>query len=122
VDLFTRRDDDGGPGEHSERWDRAATIGWLLGADVCVPGVDPRFRLATERIERDDGGGAGGDSVLFDGFVFGEWSDLVIVAAFSLVIYYWALAVAMPTEKVETAVARDANQIETGTILPIPIS
>jgi amino acid transporter len=63
-----------------------------------------------------------GTHPVFNGFVFGEWSDLIIVAAFSLVIYYWALAVAMPTEKVEAAVARDANQIETGTILPVPIS
>jgi amino acid transporter len=63
-----------------------------------------------------------GTHPVFNGFVFGEWSDLIIVAAFSLVIYYWALAVAMPTEKVETAVARDANQIETGTNLPVPIS
>ena len=59
--MFTRRDDDGGPDQHPERWDRAATIGWLLGADVRVPGVDPRFRLATQRVERDEGGGPGGD-------------------------------------------------------------
>ena len=59
---------------------------------------------------------------VFDGFVFGEWSDLVIVAAFSLVIYYWALSVAMPTEKVKAAVAKDANQIEGGNVLPVPLS
>jgi hypothetical protein len=59
---------------------------------------------------------------VFDGFVFGEWSDLIIVAAFSLVIFYWALSVAMPTEKVKAAVAKDANQIEGGNVLPVPLS
>ncbi len=79
--VFTRRDDDGGPGEHPERWDWAATIGWLLGADVRVPGVDPRFRLATERVERDGGGGAGGDSVLGPGGGDADCAVLALVFA-----------------------------------------
>ncbi len=34
-----------------------------------------------------------------------EWYDLLIIAAFSLVIYYWAVHVSMPREKVQAAVA-----------------
>jgi hypothetical protein len=30
--------------------------------------------------------------------------------------------VAMPTEKVKAAVAKDANQIEGGNVLPVPLS
>jgi amino acid transporter len=33
--------------------------------------------------------------------VYGDWWGITIVAAFSLVIYYWALAVALPTEEIE---------------------
>jgi amino acid transporter len=33
--------------------------------------------------------------------VFNDWWTIVVVAAFSLVIYYWALAVALPTEEIE---------------------
>lgn len=32
---------------------------------------------------------------------FPLWWDMVVVAAFSLAIYYWALAVALPTEKIQ---------------------
>jgi amino acid transporter len=63
-----------------------------------------------------------GTHPVFDGFIFGEWSDLIIIAVFSLVIYYLALAVAMPTEKVKAAVERDADQIEGGNVLPVPLS
>jgi hypothetical protein len=59
---------------------------------------------------------------VFDGFVFGEWSDLVVVAAFSLIIFYWALALAMPSEKIKAAVEKDSDQIESGNVLPVPIS
>ena len=38
----------------------------------------------------------------------GKWLDLIIIALFSLAIYYWAVAVAMPTEKVLAAV----NEVE----------
>jgi amino acid transporter len=34
-----------------------------------------------------------------------EWYDLIIIAAFSLVIYYWAVHVSMSTDKVQAAVA-----------------
>jgi amino acid transporter len=67
-------------------------------------------------------GNYGGPHPVFDGFIFGQWSDLIIVAAFSLIIYYWALAVAMPSEKVKAAVAKDASQIEGGNVLPVPLS
>lgn len=32
------------------------------------------------------------------------WLDLIIVAAFSLIIYYWALAVALPAEDIEATI------------------
>jgi amino acid transporter len=34
-----------------------------------------------------------------------EWYDLIIIAVFSLIIYYWAVHVAMSTDKVQAAVA-----------------
>jgi len=34
----------------------------------------------------------------------GKWLDLIIIAVFSLAIYYWAVNVAMSTEKVQAAV------------------
>jgi amino acid transporter len=34
-----------------------------------------------------------------------EWYDLILIAVFSLAIYYWAVHVAMPTDKVQAAVA-----------------
>lgn len=36
---------------------------------------------------------------------FSEWYDLIIIAVFSLVIYYWAVHVSMSKEKVQAAVA-----------------
>ena len=63
-----------------------------------------------------------GTHPVFDGFVFGEWSDLVVVAAFSLAIFYLALATAMPTEKVKAAVEKDADQIESGNVLAVPLT
>jgi amino acid transporter len=35
-----------------------------------------------------------------DNPVFDDWWGMIVVAAFSLVIYYWALAVALPTEEI----------------------
>ncbi len=67
-------------------------------------------------------GDYGGPRPVFDGFIFGQWSDLIIVAVFSLVMFYWALAVAMPSDKVKAAVARDAAQIEAGDVLPVPLT
>jgi hypothetical protein len=56
-------------------------------------------------------GNYGGPHPIFDRFIFGEWTDLVVVAAFSLIIFYWALAVAAPTDKVGAAVEGDAKQV-----------
>jgi amino acid transporter len=36
-----------------------------------------------------------------DSPVFGDWWGIAIVAVFSLVIYYWALEVSLPTEEIE---------------------
>jgi hypothetical protein len=33
--------------------------------------------------------------------IFPLWWDMVAVAIFSLAIYYWAMAVALPTERIE---------------------
>ncbi len=44
--------------------------------------------------------------------VLGEWWDLLVVIVFSLVIYYWALNLAMSHEKVEAAIAKDSAQID----------
>ncbi len=37
--------------------------------------------------------------------VFGLWWDMLVVAIFSLVIYYWAMAVALPAEKIQQMVS-----------------
>jgi amino acid transporter len=44
--------------------------------------------------------------------VLGEWWDLAVVIAFSLVIYYWALNLAMSHDKVQEAIAKDSAQID----------
>ena len=44
--------------------------------------------------------------------VLPNWIDLLVVIVFSLVIFYWAVAQAMPEAKVAEAVAKDADQID----------
>jgi amino acid transporter len=41
-----------------------------------------------------------------------NWIDLLVVIVFSLVIFYWAVSLAMPQSKVAEAVAKDADQID----------
>lgn len=41
-----------------------------------------------------------------------QWIDLLVVIAFSLVIYYWAISSAMSEEKVAAAIAKDSVQID----------
>lgn len=41
-----------------------------------------------------------------------EWVDLAVVIGFSLVIFYWAVSLTMPHDKVVTAIAKDREQIE----------
>jgi amino acid transporter len=67
-------------------------------------------------------GNYGGPHPVYDGFIFGEWTDLVVVAVFSLVIYYWSVAVALPADRVKVFVERDADQIEGGNVLPVPLT
>ena len=50
--------------------------------------------------------GVGAHSVLPD------WVDLLVVIAFSLVIFYWAVSAAMSHDKVEAAVTKDSAQID----------
>jgi amino acid transporter len=40
-----------------------------------------------------------------------EWVDLGVVIAFSLVIFYWAVSLAMDSDKVQAAVAREEDEI-----------
>jgi amino acid transporter len=41
-----------------------------------------------------------------------DWVDLAIVIAFGLVIFYWAVSLTMPTNRVQAAIAKDAHQID----------
>ena len=42
--------------------------------------------------------------------VFPLWWDMLVVAAFSLAIYFWAMRVALPTEKIERLIDDGAAQ------------
>jgi amino acid transporter len=44
--------------------------------------------------------------------VFPLWWDMFVVTAFSLAIFYWALYVALPTERIEETIAEGAAQEE----------
>ncbi len=41
--------------------------------------------------------------------VLPEWVDIVVVAAFALAIFYWAVSLAMPAERVRQCVAVDED-------------
>ena len=43
--------------------------------------------------------------------VFPLWWDIVAVSAFCVAIYFWALRVALPTEKIETLIERGAARV-----------
>ena len=47
--------------------------------------------------------------------VFPLWWDMLVVTAFSLAIFYWALHVALPTERIEQTIAEGAAQEEPAT-------
>lgn len=40
------------------------------------------------------------------------WWDLIVVTVFSLAIYYWAVHLTMPSEKVQAEIAKDSAQLE----------
>jgi hypothetical protein len=40
-----------------------------------------------------------------------EWIDLAVVIVFSLVIFYWAVSLAMSTEKVKAAVDKEEAEL-----------
>ena len=44
--------------------------------------------------------------------VLPEWVDLLVVIGFSLVIFYWAAGQTMSREKVQAAIAKDSEQLE----------
>jgi amino acid transporter len=54
--------------------------------------------------------------------VLHNYADIVITIVFSLVIYYWAVAIAMPKQKVQEAIEWDRHHIESGDTLAVPIA
>jgi amino acid transporter len=48
----------------------------------------------------------------------GDWTGIVVTAVFSLVIYYWAMAVALPTEEIEAMVNEVVLPEEEGLEMP----
>jgi amino acid transporter len=44
--------------------------------------------------------------------VIPDWIDLVVVIAFSLVIFYWAVSLTMHRDRVQEAIAKDSQQID----------
>lgn len=67
-------------------------------------------------------GNYGGPHPIFNGWPLGEWTDVAVVLVFSMTVYYWALGAALPSERVKSVVARDAEQIEGGSVLSVPLS
>jgi hypothetical protein len=49
---------------------------------------------------------------------FPLWWDIVAVAVFSLVIYYWAIAVALSTERIEEMIGEVVLPEEEGIVTP----
>jgi hypothetical protein len=49
-----------------------------------------------------------------------EWWDLVAVAGFSLIIFYYAVSLAMEPEKVKAAVEHEKRQLEIQQDLNLP--
>jgi len=52
--------------------------------------------------------------------VLGEWYDLLVVIAFSLVIFYYAVSLAMSPEQVKAAVASEERQLKDASELNLP--
>ena len=44
--------------------------------------------------------------------VIPDWIDLVVVIAFSLTIFYWAVNLTMHKDRVQAAIAKDSHQID----------
>ena len=40
-----------------------------------------------------------------------EWVDLLVVIAFSIAVYYWALRIALPREDVQRQLSQDAHEL-----------
>ena len=60
----------------------------------------------------------GGNNDLGKGFA-GQYTDIVVVIVFSVVMYYWAVATAQPVPQVLAAVRDDEEQIEAGQVLAV---
>ena len=66
----------------------------------------PVYLLGMGVISWQGGFGNGTDNI-------GLWYDIAIIAVFSLVIYYWAIAVGLPAEKIEASIA-DVEVVDEG--------
>jgi hypothetical protein len=44
--------------------------------------------------------------------IFPLWWDMVAVAAFSLVVFYWALRVALPTDRIQRTIDESVDPEE----------
>jgi hypothetical protein len=42
-----------------------------------------------------------------------EWIDLLVVIAFSIAVYYWAVRMALPRDAVQQQLAQDAHELTT---------
>jgi hypothetical protein len=47
-----------------------------------------------------------------------DWPGIIVTAVFSLIIYYWAMAVALPTEEIEAMVNEVVLPEEEGLEMP----
>ena len=111
--------------------DLALVFGLVLyGIGVAVKGTGGNLRLASAAwigpwmiglsllsyFGNYDAGGATPDGHRSDIFPNSQW-DLLIVIAFQLVIYYWAVNSAQPAEDIVKAIATDSDELD-----PEPVS
>jgi hypothetical protein len=52
--------------------------------------------------------------------VFPLWWDILAVAVFSLIVFYWAMAVALPTERIEQMIGEVVLPEEEGVAMGVP--
>jgi hypothetical protein len=52
--------------------------------------------------------------------LYGVWWSIAIVAVFSVIIYYWAMAVALPAARIEQMIGEVVLPEEEGVMLAVP--
>jgi amino acid transporter len=82
-------------------------VPWLLGH--LVLGAIGRYDAPYDVLQFAWQDGA---PILIDHHILPEWIDLALVSAFSLAIYYYAVARALPKQFADVQIARDAHQLE----------